>query len=160
MIPSLTGDGDSLTVTPTEITALSILVAADWELRSRQRFQKLVFLLDEELGDRASLYSYKKYDYGPYAPALNDDLASLESKDLVRIVTKPTFGGDTRYTYRLTERGEQVHEALVEESDAVAELDAITQEVVAEYGEIPVSNLIAQVRDDYPEYWENSVYFP
>lgn len=158
-----TDNDDSVTevrVKGTDLVVLAFLREAGWEITGHQRMQKLVFLLDNHLGDTADLYSYTKYDYGPYAPTLRNDLTMLDSKGLIRVVKKPTFGGSIRYVYRLTGDGDEALTAAIEQIDDVPELVDEVQTVYDEYGDVPISNLINDIRDSHPEYWENSVYLP
>lgn len=171
LLKSLLGTGDSqateasnngsaseVRIEGTDLVVLAFLREAGWEITGHQRMQKLVFLLDDHLGDTADLYSYRKYDYGPYASALKNDLAMLDSEGLIRVVKKPTFGGSVRYVYRLTGRGDETLTAATEQIDNVPELVDEVESVYDEYGEVPISNLIDDIRDSHPEYWENSVY--
>ncbi len=152
-------DADVVTVTPKKIAVLSLLFESNWRINGKQRFQKLTFLLDEEyLGADASMYSWRKYDYGPYADQLETDLKELDSDGLVKIHRTATFGGNTRYKYHLTERGEQTLHEAIERREALNEVVELTQEVLTDHGDTPISNLINQVREDHPQYWENSVY--
>lgn len=159
MITVTTEDQEQdMTVSTTELATLTILSEADRVIEGRQRFQKLAFLLDEHLGDGRDLYSWRKYDYGPYADSLNTDLSELESKGLVRVIKRQTFGGSTRRTYRLTELGNETVQAIIESTEAAQELADAVSTIVDEHGDTPISNLIKQVREEHYEYWENSVY--
>lgn len=144
--------------TAIEYAVLSLLAHNDGEINTRTRLHQLVFLLDEEHVDDDSLYSYKKYDYGPHAPRLNHDIESLDDRGLVRIITKETFGGHTRYTYRLTATGHEVVEADRDKYETLDTLNTYAQRVADKYGDLPLSNLIELVSTEYPEYHENSVY--
>lgn len=151
-------DDRTVTVTAREAVLLTLLDEFDGELNTEQRLQKLAFLTDEQVGDDVSLYTWRKYDYGPYARQIKRDLASLESNGLVYIRTQKTFGGHTRYTYRLKEDGETVINRVHDEYDAFGTVTDAAAIIVDKYGDAPVSNLIEYVRTEHPVYWENSVY--
>lgn len=146
------------TITAEQAIVLSILHEAETPLKGRQRIQKYAFLLDEELGDKYSLYTWKKYDYGPYSKRLNKDLKKLGKKDQIKIRKRKTFGGNTRRSYRITTNGvETVEDAINSDGDFETVVSHI-QDVIDEWGDIPISNIIHDVYDMYPEYIENSVY--
>lgn len=148
-----------VTLETSEFVSLSLLSHAGGKIKSRQRMQKLVFLLDQELPDGTTVYSYKKYDYGPYASELNRDLQSLHDKGFINIEVTYTFGGSKRYTYHLLSDGEAAFSEVLAESDAFQTVHEHTATVFDEYGDLPVSNLIMEVRDShYEEYFANSVY--
>lgn len=152
-------DRPATTVTPAQLAVLSVIRESNWRINGKQRMQKLVFLLDEEyIGDDVSLYSWRKYDHGPHAKQLNKDLRSLDRSDLITIHQTPTLGGNTRYKYQLTDDGDRALDAARDEYSDMDELISLTSSVVTDHGEKPISNLIREVRDDHPKYWENSVY--
>lgn len=146
------------TITATEVALLTLLREANWELTGRQRLQKLIFILDEEHVTDGSVYSWRKYDYGPYSKQLNRDMKTLDNHGFVNIRHKQTFGGNTRYIYRLTEKGDSAIDTATDHSDSITELVETVQDVFEDHGETPISNLIHEVREYHPEYWENSVY--
>lgn len=149
----------TLTLTPRDTIPLSLLAHADGDIRSHQRLQKLVFLLDESITE-TSIYKFIKYDYGPYTKGLDTDLNTLEKHDLIQINTRYTFGGYPRHTYHLTKNGQTALNELLTQHEALQTIHETTDEIITRHGDTPISNLIQHVRDTHPEYWHNSFYQP
>lgn len=165
------------------VLPLVLLYAADGHIKGRTRFQKLAFLSDQQLEDYdIDPFDFTAYDYGPFDDDLYDTLEFLEKEGLVESKEKPTYGGDIRYDYRLTKKGEVVLEenmpaekaqtgerafeeltddeksALSEGPRKLYQMYEVAAAVVEEYNEYPISNLIDIVYEEYPEYAKNSVY--
>lgn len=152
------------------ILALALLYAAGGKIDGRTRFQKLAFLADQQLeAFDIDAYEFIAYDYGPFAKNLYENLNWLEEKRLVESSKSRTFGGDERYDYRLTEKGKKSFERNVPVSDDGTSADLresqrklkiiyeVAEDVISEYNQMPISNLIHRVYDEYPEYAKNSV---
>lgn len=160
-----------------KVLALALLYAAGGRINGRTRFQKLAFLAEQRLENYGiHTYEFEAYDYGPFCKSLYDELDFLEEKGLIHCIEKPTYGGDTRYDYKLTEKGRQVFEQNLprdpentsgpDETDQLSESDkklwqlyAIARDVANEYNDVPISNLLDYVYSEYPKYAENSVLY-
>lgn len=142
----------STMITGEQATVLGILKHADTPLKTKQRLQKYAFLLDEDLGDKYSLYKWKTYDYGPYSKQLQQDLEDLDNKGLMNINTQQTLGGNTRYGYELTDSGKDTLDDILGLEDDFSEMMEHIEDVIAEHGDIPISNIIRNVLDEHPEY--------
>jgi hypothetical protein len=153
---------------------LALLHAADGEIRGKTRFQKLAFLTEMELDEWGiEPYDFVPYDYGPFSKELLEETETLETEGLLTITERRTFGGKERYDYRLTSRGVETYDDNDPEidwhSDRQSEpstpeerfacVDDTATSVVDRFGEMPVSNLIDHVYDEYPEYAKNSVFY-
>ena len=167
-------DGNCIQATQTmradRVLALALLYAAGGKIEGRTRFQKLAFLSDQQLEDYdIDPYEFVAYDYGPFDNELYKNLEWLEQEGLVESSESRTFGGDKRYDYRLTRKGEKSFERNVPTSDVqtlgdlsgsqrkLKRIYNVAKNIVEEYNEIPISNLIRQVYNEYPEFAENSV---
>ncbi|MBX0286608.1 helix-turn-helix transcriptional regulator [Halomicroarcula sp. F28] len=149
----------STTIERESLVPLALLDAMGGEIEGKTRLQKLAFLLDEEeLGDRFDAYSYRKYDYGPFSKSLLEDTESLEEKNLVEIAKQRTVGGNTRYDYALTDTGRDAVSQLSEKEGDISEIFEAAKEIVSEYGDLPLRDLIERVYENHSEYKENSVY--
>ncbi len=122
-------------------------------------------------------YDFIPYDYGPFDKDLYETLEYLEDQGLVRSETTLTYGGDERYDYYLTKIGkERYSENLPIEADECTslteedlpdvqsegklrfiKLHRISKSVVEDYGDIPITNLLDMIYEEYPQYAENSV---
>lgn len=149
----------SKTITPEQATILGVLRCAETPMHSKQRMQKYMFLIDESLGDKYSLYRWSPYDYGPYSKKLQRDVNSLVRNGFVEERTKQTLGGNTRYYYSLTSDGEHTLDSALGHEDDFSELMTHIEDVVNEHEEIPLSNLMYDVLEDHPEY-NKTVYKP
>lgn len=138
------------------------------KIEGRTRFQKLAFLADQKLEDEEiDPFEFYAYDYGPFDEDLYESLKWLQKNDLVTSTKKPTYGGDVRYDYQLTNKGEESARNNVPLEKSADELSGdeekmriifgTAEEVVKEYSDLPVSNLIKTVYREYPEYSKNSV---
>lgn len=141
-----------------EVTLLALIHEYDeTRVRTKQRMQKLTFLLDEET--KFDLWSWKKYDYGPYSKMVNRTLKRLSNKDLLILREKPTLGGNIKVSYELTETGRDVINKIKEDTtDDQEQLFNDISTIINKHGDTPISNLTDYVREEHPKYWENSVY--
>jgi|AntRauTorckE6833_2_1112554.scaffolds.fasta_scaffold62894_2 uncharacterized protein YwgA len=146
--------------------ALALLYHAGGKVNGKTRIQKLAFLATEQLKeDEIHPYDFVPYDYGPYAKSLFSSLETLEEYGFVEERTRRTYGGNTRTDYRLTADGERIYEDnLPDDPETDGErrletIDEVAQDVVSEYNEMPLSNLLELVYDKYPEYAEESVLY-
>jgi len=156
------------------VLPLALLHAADGNIEGKTRLQKLAFLAEKRLEEKdISAYDFVPYDYGPFSKDLLDEVEELEERGLVNIKESRTYGGDLRYDYQLTHRGWESCDRNFppedgddrktvgqksEEEQRLETLYDIALDVVDEYNDYPISNLIDLVYDKYPRYAANSVY--
>lgn len=152
---------------------LALIYHAGGEIKGRTKLMKLTFLADQELKDRddvdVELYDFISYDYGPFDKRLYEATEWLEEEELIVVHETYTIGGDERYNYRLTAKAketfneqikpqfEESKEQSIDEGMEKAQIIYTAAENVVEEYDIPISNLIDRVYDEYPEYTENSV---
>ncbi|WP_255170071.1 hypothetical protein [Natrononativus amylolyticus] len=156
------------------VLPLALLHAADGRIKGKTRFQKLAFLADQRLEEKGiDPYEFIPYDYGPFSKDLQEEIEYLEKEGLIEITQSRTYGGGTRYDYKLTSVGqrrsdknfpsqEEVDDLTIigepeEEQERLRELYRISWNVVKEFNDIPISNLIDHVYTEYPSYAKNSV---
>lgn len=163
---------EATTMNAKRFLPLALLYASDGEIRGKTRFQKLAFLAEKDLEKHGiSPYDFIAYDYGPFSKDILEETEALAEDGLTEITERNTFGGDVRYDYRLTPKGTTSYEEnrpsdSVEVSDQPEESDerfrcihSIADNVVSDFGEMPVSNLINHVYSEYPGYAKNSVFY-
>ena len=149
------------------VLPLALLYAADsYRIRGRTRFQKLAFLAEQRLEKEGiNAYDFIPYDYGPFTDDLYIELEYLRDCGLVEESRTRTYGGDERYDYKLTQRGRQTFEQDIPENPSspgekrFETLMMIANDIVSEYNDIPISNLLEYVYEEYPEYAENSILY-
>lgn len=158
------------------VLPLALLHAAGGHIKGKTRFQKLAFIAEQRLEKEGiSPLDFIPYNYGPFSKDLYDALDYLEKEGLVEVKDKPTYGGDTRYDYHLTAYGRRKSDqnfperngdgkiviggeiSISDEQQKLHTLYEISDAVVKEYNEMPISNLIDEVYEMHPEYAENSV---
>jgi len=144
-----------------QVVPLALLYKSDgYRLEGRTRFQKLAFLVKEEITrDGIDLYKFIKYDYGPFSKELLDDLEWLEEQGLVEIEKRPTFGGKTRYDHELTDKGVAIFEGLRDSDSDVEKVAEVAEEIVDDYSGLSIRKLLDYIYAEFPEYQENSVYY-
>jgi len=138
---------------------LSLLAAiGDSSIEGRTRLQKLLFLIqkraesDSESGIEQG-YEFIAYDYGPFSKEIYDDIERLSRRGLIKEDPKKLDDGVIKYDYKLTEKGE----AIAAERGLLDDLPEIFNEVIAEFGDEELDEIIDHVYSEYPEYAENSV---
>lgn len=127
---------------------LVLLQQNNGEIRGKTRFQKMVFLAEEEEGLN-EFYEFEKYNYGPYSFDLTDQLDTLVELGFIEKYTK-TFPSDgkfqgKKFIYKLTDEGkekarnasQEIKEPLKKSADkwdsSSASLDSLLDYVYDEY---------------------------
>lgn len=133
-------------------------VGNEQQIRGITRFQKLVFLAQNEIDDlQTKGYHFDKHDYGPFSKDMYDDLDGLISTGYVEQETTTTQSGNDRYTYKLTEKGGEYIDDLLASDKIRSELKtAELEKLKTEYGGAPILELIKRVYQDYPRYTTES----
>jgi uncharacterized protein len=90
---------------------LRLLFAHGREIDTRIRMQKSVYLLKRHGFSEFSKLRFVYFHYGPYSQQLSDVLQELVAAELVAEEREEKPSDQTRYSYRLTEKGEKWLEA-------------------------------------------------
>lgn len=141
-----------------QLLPLALLRASGGQdIRGRTRLQKMVFLIQQQFGDKEELpgeYSYVPYDYGPFAKKLYDDLDFLEER---RVITENRVTMDDKVVYYYS-LGPNAEEYLNNwSSDEVDRVLEMAEHIKNQFNDVPLPNLLDYVYGEYPEYAENSV---
>ncbi|MFC7213703.1 hypothetical protein ACFQO4_06355 [Saliphagus sp. GCM10025334] len=131
----------------------------DYRIEGRTRFQKLVFLVQEQI-DR-DLYQFVPYDYGPFSKILLDDLERLEDLGLVEINLKELYRGGERYDHQLLPTGVKSVRNLLENSEnpAVIEIHEAAQEAIRQWEDKSMWDLLDHIYENHQQYKERSVLY-
>jgi uncharacterized protein YwgA len=124
------------------------------KIEGRTRLQKLVFLV-QKLWDQPSseVFNFKPYDYGPFSADILHELDRMEEDGLVEEqVTRLPQG--KKYTYTLTDQGEQRSEEISDASDG--QVESVVQRVISQFDSMPISRLLEYVYNKFPSYTVNS----
>jgi len=150
-----------LKITVKQAVPLALLYEADGhEVEGKTRMQKLAFLTQERLVEAGvDLYEFIEYDYGPFSKELLEDLEMYEQKGLVEINRVPTFSGNHRFDYSLTEEGVEVFEGLLNENDTAKEVVETASSVLDEYNDLSIRALMEHIYENFPRFQERSVYY-
>lgn len=137
-----------------EVNRINVLISLLEKARivsGRTRFQKLVFLLQEEAKIPLG-YEFKPYHFGPLSFELQNDLNWMVAQGVViEFVTE--FGeGIKRYEYVLSEWGKDYFKEMIEPSMPKNIMDAISS-VVEKWGFVEIQKLLDYVHQRYSEYY-------
>jgi len=125
------------------------------EIQGRTRFQKMVFLLQQEF-EKTEFYDFEAYDYGPFSKGLYDDLDDLIDRNLVE-ETREEFDEDkVYYEYKLTDAGRELIERLSDE-EKTQDIMGLSERLKQEINSEDLSVVLDRVYSEYPKYAENSV---
>jgi len=150
----LTGGGQSKSERLNEQIDGSIWYIVDeygdpW-LNTKTRLSKLLFVVQQETKYAQHLDFRKSWqvqgrDLGPIVQNLDDYCQHYVDHDAMRVREQTTFGGNTRYKYQATG-----HEDV---ADQISEPKQVAiDSALGDYHDLPVSNLVQEIIDDYPEY--------
>lgn len=138
---------------------LSLLAAiGDSSIEGRTRLQKLLFLIqkqaesDNEVEFEQS-YEFIAYDYGPFSKEIYDDIERLSRRGLIEEDPQRLDDGVIKYNYKLTEKGK----AIAAERGLLENLPDVFNNIISEFADEELDEIIDYVYSEYPEYAENSV---
>jgi len=127
-----------------KIDVLISLLGKAGIISGRTRFQKLVFLLQEEAKIPLG-YEFKPYHFGPLSFELQNDLNWMVAQGVViEFVTE-------QYEYSLSEWGKDYFKKMIEPSMSKNIMDAISS-VVEKWGFVEIQKLLDYVHQKYREY--------
>lgn len=114
------------------------------------RFQKLVFLLQEET-DTIPKYSYRADKFGPFSPDLAMSLDALIRKGYIERDVRTNEAGNGKYVYSLTNEGIRLGQSLVRK-DAYNSLFKQSERVKKRYNNWSLDQLLRYLYEMYPGY--------
>lgn len=133
---------------------LIALAAGEKSEHSPVQIQKLLFLIDKNVGERIGgpLFDFKPYDYGPFDSSIYDLLRQFESEGLAS--SSPTIKGWSKYS--LTDAG------LKRSSEVNVNIDKTVLNYISEVSKyvrtVSFVDLVSAVYKAYPEMKVNSVF--
>jgi uncharacterized protein YwgA len=135
-------------------TVLAALAAGRGAVHTPVQVQKLLFLLERNLGDTIGThFSFQPYHYGPFDQNVYNTLETLAARGFVEIVQEL---GDRWRSYRLTREGQQAGD------DALACLHEQARIYAGRLSDfvrsLSFSELVSAVYAKYPEMRANSVF--
>lgn len=127
------------------------------EIEGATRFQKLVFLAQEERG-LGDIFDFESYKYGPFSPELHATLDELENRGLLEKKIETNRSGNETYSYHLTGVGRRVVQNLMD-NDNSGTFDKLldeSNEVKREHNDKTLDRLLRYVYSKYPDYTDKS----
>ena len=135
--------------------ALAALAGAQRNPLSPVQMQKLLFILDRNIGNRVggSGFNFQPYHYGPFDKSVYTVLGALEREGLAAVSGGPN---SSRKDYALTDAGQLAGEAIL------AGLDAPLRDYFRQICDFvrtqSFTGLVSAVYKAYPEMKVNSVF--
>lgn len=138
-------------------------------IRGMTRLQKLLFVLEQELGSRSAFIAYK---YGPFSNEVLDTVEALRIAGFIgrpRAHKEPSFAdmvaqvehragprtGELE-TFELTPDGHEAAERLRQSNAHYVELFEAVGRLRREW-DVPLDELVERVYERYPDYTQNSL---
>lgn len=117
------------------------------ELRGKTRFQKLVYLIQDETVTRnvqGPSFAFELHHYGPFSSDLSSVLENLKNRGLLDEEVETTPAGYERFIYSITDEGRGLLTHSMRKKLLPKRLERIVKEVAEEYGEMQLSELIEE----------------
>ena len=135
-------------------------------VRGRTRFQKMMFLLREEMvkmGKGGSVeLGFVPHHYGPYSRHLQDDIEALIGEGMIEERPEESQAGQYMYRYRTTRKGDNTARALLDPRYEEYGLDREAYEAVCRIKKrvngMEIRDLLEEVYAAHPEYAQYSKY--
>jgi len=127
----------------------------DSSISGATRFQKLVFIGQQEQDKIPEVYSYHADKFGPFSPELHGDLNQLHEIGLIEKNTVTNEVGNERFDYGLTDEGIQKARGLLKHDKLDPVFDTV-QMVKKEWNNKPLPEVLQYVYHNYQEYTTES----
>lgn len=122
------------------------------QLKGKTRFQKLVYIVQDEAKTKAIQacpFHYGLSHYGPFSTELSSMLDTLKNRGLIDEEMEQTPAGYTRYVYSITEEGRSLLRHATKKKLVSKGLKKIIDNVADEYGEIPLQEVVDEAYHRY-----------
>jgi hypothetical protein len=135
--------------------ALAAMAGAEGKPFTPVQLQKLLFLLNENIGPRigGTGYNFVPYHYGPFDSAVYTTMAQLRDEGMAAIVAT---GDATRREYALTEAGQALGTQLLNKFDAP--VSKYVRDVCGFVLSQSFASLVSSIYNAYPGMKVNSVF--
>ncbi|PJC49850.1 MAG: hypothetical protein CO032_07975 [Nitrosopumilales archaeon CG_4_9_14_0_2_um_filter_34_16] len=120
-------------------------------LSSKTRFQKIMFLAQEEFDGQFD-FQFEAAQYGPLSAKLNHALQRAKKLGLLTEYIEQAPSGHDQYSYSLTDEGMELLE-FGKSSNQLTESDKTSlKKSLSEYGDLSLGKLLDYVHEKYPKY--------
>lgn len=137
-----------------EILMPLLLVESLGRLKGKTRFQKLVYIIQNEASNRnvaATSFDYEIHYYGPFSSELTKIIEGLEVDHLLDEEVEMTPSGYTRYVYSVTDKGRKLLDDARNKRLIAKELEKIVKKIADDYGITDLSQLVQEAYRRYNE---------
>jgi uncharacterized protein YwgA len=140
-----------------KLLPLAILELADNDsIEGITRFQKLVFLAQQEELDE-DLYNFIPGSYGPFSKSLYDDIDGLVERGFIQEQTEPSARSENedKQVYTLGPKGRSALKQAEHSNETPFSMSTL-EDLVADYNEMGLWELLEYVYSEYPGMAQNS----
>jgi len=153
----MSSSNDIVDLNAESFSILSILHHSKMNI-NKSKLKLLLYLCDEELDNKFTIFSYEKGVVGPEPVGLKKYLTELSNKNVIQINNRLTFGGNKKQDYDIINKNLR-NKIIKYNNGDVKKLDSIIKDICYEYSEIPLSNLIEMVKNKNNKYFKNNTHF-
>lgn len=147
-----------------QVLPLIIAYANNGEaIGGRTRFQKMIFVLQNNARFMKERYNFIPHDYGPYSPELQADIDELIDKGLLRGVRETIDEGKIRYQYAITPVGATALTNILRNSQVNKKFRLnrtlqIAMDIKGRLNRKDLPSLLADIYTEYPDFAKHSKY--
>jgi len=130
---------------------LFVISCAGGTIRGITRLQKILFLLQQEVG--ICNFHFMPFKFGPYSPEVTITVNSLEKQNLLKIDKEVGYSllqENPTQVISLTDEGQLKAQEVAESLDTITRLKA--QFIIDRFSRVPLTYLIAYIYAKYPEF--------
>lgn len=132
-------------------------------VEGRTRFQKMIFILQQQSKFFKQRYDFVPHDYGPYSPELQGDIDYLITKELLEEVRHTVEEGKIKYVYQITDKGTVTVKSILNSADLekkfkFSRIADIATTVKNDLNRKHLPSLLADIYEKYPDYARFSVF--
>ena len=114
-------------------------------VEGKTRFQKLIYLIQDEAAARnieGSSFTYELCHYGPFSAELSSVLEDLHNNGFLKEEIEVTPAGYERFVYSITGKGRRLLERSKKKALLSKRLTQIVSNIAHEYGDFPLNELV------------------
>lgn len=132
-------------------------------VEGRTRFQKIIFILQQQAKFFNDRYDFVPHDYGPYSSELQTDIDDLIAKKLMEEVRHTVEEGKIKYVYQITDKGiatvqSVLDDPALEKKFEFVRIVDIATAVKNDLNRKHLPSLLADIYEKYPDYARFSVF--
>lgn len=121
-------------------------------VKGKTRFQKLVYLIQDEAnaqGIQGPSFDYELSHYGPFSAELSSMLEDLEDHGILKERIEVTPSGYTRYVYYLTEKGKKLLKKSKRKALLSTKLINVIIRIAGDFGDLPLDEIVHEAHSRF-----------